>query len=309
MKNKQYLIKSAFLLAATISSFNSIAEENNYKLITNYDYIFDNENYLAHQIQNILKTQYADFTHVYYDAKDQNNYYSFNQALITTSFIGDNWSIVAGPGIISSSEGHFTPSYSFIGDYQPNSESNIELSAERSPIMAANFGNQGSGVNQIDNISDYTSDNITLSYEYQITKQFDMAVGLFTQQISDGNSKYGVFDRLHYQFDDNWGIQLRNKITWADENNLEYFSPLEMQRHWLLLTYAHPIFNDNVVLKLAAGPGITKIEDRTEATWIVETKAYTNISKDVRIETHANCSSSVYDYEYCSVGAQIDIKF
>jgi hypothetical protein len=299
MKNKK-LITILTLLSSSLQA-------EGFKTITNYDYIFDNENYLAHQIQNILKTVYADFTHVYYDATDRQNHYSYNQALITTSFVGDNWSIVLGPGIISSSEGHFTPGYSFIGDYQPNKDSNIELSAERSPIMAASFG-QGDN-NQVDRIADYVSDNITLSYEYQITEKFDASIGVLTQQISDGNARYGVFDKFHYQINDNWGIQMRNKITWMDENSPEYFSPLEMQRHWLLLTYTRPILNDNVVLKLAAGPGITKIDDRTEGTWIVEAKAYTNISKDVRIETHANCSSSAFDYEMCSVGAQINIKF
>lgn len=256
------------------------------KLNTHYDYIFDNSGFSAHQIENTLKTQYGDIYHNYYDAIDNGAQYSYNHVNITTSMVGDNWSIVLGPGIIASDQGNFNPSYKFIADYQPDRNSNIELYADRTPIMS----NSGDDSSPILKIADYVSDNITLSGEYQLIEELNISGGILTREYSDGNQQQGVFAKIHYQIDDNWGVQYRNKVLFNDYTSVEYFSPREFHRNWLLLTYNRDII-DGVAFKIAGGPGITKIDDRTEGTWIVEAKIIGKFSKDVNIETHVNCVS------------------
>lgn len=301
-----YLLISVIIILGTIF-LPLVAFADVVKVQSNYDYFFDNEKFEAHQYQNLLKYGDWSISHTFYDAKDHDTSYSYNIGTVAYAFYGPRWSMVLGPGIVSTSQGTTAPGYTFIGDYQPDDKSNIELSAERSTVMGASFS--GGAFNQVSNIADYLSDNVTLSGEYQLTDELNVSGGVLTQQFSDGNARYGYFDKLHYQLTDNFGVQIRNKIIWGDFTTREYFSPTEYQRHWLLLTYAQPLFEDRVVFKLNVGPGITKIDDRTEATWLVESKISGKVHKDVRLEAHAGCSSSTYDYQFCMVGAQVDVKF
>lgn len=281
----------------------STAVSSNDKLETHYDYLYDNNGFAAHQTNNTLKTEYVDVKHVYYDAYDNNRQYSYNHVNITTSFVGDSWSVVVGPGLISSDQGNTAPSYMFIGDYQPSKNSNIELAVERSPLMSA-----GNMLNQVDNIADYVSDNITLSGEYQLNSDTNISAGILTQEISDGNNKRGVFAKISYQFNDNWGIQYRNSSIFTDYSTNEYFSPNEFIRNWTLISYTREIA-DGVGLKLNVGPGVTTIDNESEITWLVESKLVGKLSQTVKLEARVNCSSSVFDYEYCMVGAQTNISF
>ncbi len=230
--------------------------------------------------------------------------YNYHIGTVGYKFIGSNWSALIGPGIISTSEGTTTYGYVFLGKYKLNDQINFELSADRSTVMGSatrDFGQK--------KVVDYMSDNVTLSGEYQATEALSISGGVLAQQFSDGNSRHGFVDKIHYQITDKFGVQMRNKILWTDFKSTEYFSPKERQEHWFMGTYTQPLFGDKVAFKFAAGPGKVKIDDVSASAWIVESKIYGYISNDVRLEGHLNCSTSTYDYRYCMVGIQLDFKF
>jgi hypothetical protein len=293
--------KISLLSLIAITSIN-VVEADNMKYINQYTYWFDNEGFEAHQFDNKLAVGLFNIHHTFYEGQEKVKTYSYNRATISTYLTGDNWSFVFGPGIIASSTGQTNPAYTSTIDFQPNRYSNIEFNAERSPLIAG-------GQQQVTEIADYVSDNLSLTVDYEITDKLFVAVGGYTLLISDGNKNSGIIGKINYQINDNWGIQYRTKTAFYDYNSREYFSPDEYMRHHVLATFGTGLFNDNVLFKVAAGPGITKINERSEVTWMAEGKLSGNIYKDVKLEATANCMSSTFNYQLCYVGSQINVKF
>lgn len=294
-----YHTKFTILLLTVLMPINAVSID---KIESNYVYIEDTERFSAHQYQHNLQTSLIDFTHIYEDATDVNTTYSYNQATITTSFKGKNWSIVAGPGIISSSTRQFNPSYSFIGKFELDNHSNIELIADRSPVISAN-------PQQFANISDYISDNITLNSEYQIIKDLNIAVGALTQQISDGNARYGGVSTVSYTINDTVSLAVKSKYIWSDEGSDEYFSPELYEHHRFLANYTTPIWNENIILKVSAGPSIVNINSRRELVPYYDIKILYDVNKVGKFTIGYNCLESTFEYKLCQVTGNFQINF
>lgn len=126
--------------------------------------------------------------------------------------------------------------------------------------------------------------------------------------ISDGNSKNGFILKETYSINDNLLLQGRHRFYWFGDFSERYFSPQEYQQHWFLLTYIKPFWNDNYVLKISAGPGINKINERTEVVRLYETSIRANLN-GIKPEVHYSCFTAVLDYQNCTIGAQLNIPF
>lgn len=273
-----------------------------------YDYQWDSEGYRSHQENARLHKDTWYFDQTYFIAHERQTTYNFNSGLVLKEFNGNvfdkYWRIIAGPGVLDTSIGNIQPIYRFNAFVKTTDKSNIEFNAERIPQMNAN----ARGDITFNTITDNIIDSYMLTGDYQITKDLSVVGGVFSHQISDGNSRNGFLFKEIYNINDNWLIQGRHRLYWFDETSPLYFSPTEYQQHWLMLTYVQPFFEDNAVLKLSAGPGITKINNRTEVTRIYEVQLKANFD-GVKPEVHYNCFTAVYGYENCTVGASINIPF
>ena len=270
-----------------------------------YEYQLDNDYYESHQELIKFKKDSWIVNQNYFVAYDHDISYNYNLGLILKEFSGDifnnQYKITAGPGILDTSVGNLNAIYKFTGNFQFSNESNVEFNAERIPQMNAN------GQGDVSLITNNLIDSYMLSHDYQINN-ISLTAGIFTNQISDGNSKNGFILKENYIIDDNFLIEGRHRFYWHSDKKLSYFNPEEYQQHWLLLNYSTPLFDDNALLKLSAGPGLTKINDDLEITRIYEVQLKTNI-KGMKSEFHYNCFTGMSEYENCTIGTTINIPF
>lgn len=276
-----------------------------------YDYTYDNEYYEAHQQVGKLEKNTYGLEQTYFIAHENDFTYKYNTGFLLKSFSGDlfdtKWKINAGPGILSTSnyiEDRFEAIYKVNLAVNFNEKSNLEFNAERVPQMNAN----GQGDITFNTITNNIMDVYTLTGDYQVNKDLSLVGGVFMTDISDGNSKNGFMLKEIYNINDNFLIQGRHRFYWFGDFSKKYFSPDEYQQHWVMLTYVKPFWNDNAVLKLSAGPGITKINERSEAARIYEASIKANI-KGVKPELHYGCFTGVYDYENCTIGTSVNVPF
>lgn len=276
-----------------------------------YDYTYDNQYYEAHQEYGHVEKNTYGLDQTYFIAHDNGFTYKYNTGFLLKSFSGDfmdtKWKINAGPGILSTTnyiQDRLEAIYKFNLAVNFNEKSNIEFNAERLPQMNAN----GQGDITFNSITNNIIDVYTLTGDYQVNKDLSLVGGVFMTDISDGNSKNGFMFKEIYNINDNFLIQGRHRFYWFGDFSNKYFSPDEYQQHWVMLTYVRPFWNDNAVLKLSAGPGITKINERVEAARIYEASIKANI-KGVKPELHYGCFTGVYDYENCTIGTSVNVPF
>ena len=295
-----YLIASTTILLVIILF--PIVAFSSTKVESDYIYFEDRAGFSAHEYQNKLKTSIANFHHTCYNAKDNDTTYSYNQATVTTSIVGKKWNIVAGPGIISSSTGRFNLGYLFIADIQPNYNSNIELSADRLPVIVAN-------PQQPLVLSDYNSDNTTLTGEYRPTKYLNVVVGVLSQHISDGNMRYGALNTIAYDINDNISLVVKNKYVWSMEQSSEYFSPDLYEYHRFLVNYSRLLWSESVIFKVSAGPNLVNISSRREVVPYYDVRILYNTEKDGKFAVGYNCIETTFKYRLCQINGNFQINF
>lgn len=276
-----------------------------------YDYIYDNEYYEAHQEITKVEKNTFGLEQTSFIAHDHGLTYKYNTGLFLKSFDSKlwdiDWKLKAGAGILNTiiySNSNFQPIYKFNLSAKINAKSNLEFNAERIPQM--NVNTQGDIT--FDSITNNIIDSYTLTGDYQLTDDLSLVGGVFMNNISDGNSKNGVILKEIYNINDNFLIQARHRFYWYGDFSGQYFSPDQYQQHWLMFTYIRPFWSDNAILKLSAGPGITKINEKSDMTRIYEVSIKANV-KGVKPELHYNCFTAISDYENCTIGTSINIPF
>lgn len=276
-----------------------------------YDYTYDNQYYEAHTENSKLEKNTYGLEQTSFIAHDHGLTYKYNTGFLLKSFTGDlwgtQWKINGGPGILSTSIYNidtFQPAYKFNLAVRLNEKSNVEFNAERIPQM--NVNTQGDIT--FNSITNNIMDSYTLTSDYQVLDNLSLVGGVFMNNLSDGNSKNGFILKETFNINDNFLLQARHRLYWYGDFSRRYFSPDEYQQHWFVLTYMRPFWDDNAVLKVSAGPGVTKINQKSEITRIYEVSVKANF-KGVKPELHYNCFTAIADYENCTIGTSVNIPF
>ncbi|UCF89067.1 MAG: hypothetical protein JSV70_02115 [bacterium] len=124
---------------------------------------------------------------------------------------------------------------------------------------------------------EYLIDTYGLSADYKINQEFTLVGALFTQDITDGNNRFGKVGRVIYvpRGQDHMNFQLKMRMIDSDFNGTGYFSPEKLTEYYFLFQAARPFADDNWVFKALLGPGIQMIDghngtDDTKPAFLAE---------------------------------------
>lgn len=189
--------------------------------------------------------------------------------------------------------------------YVPGERWRFEASAERELIDSV------PGIRQ-----QLTSDNLTLSADWNFAPRWTLVGALMHLSVDDGNDRKGGVLRLIYQVPAVAGLtlQTRSRILHSDFDGIGYFSPPELAEHLLLVGYSRSFLQERWSLSALAGAGSQRFEDdfgdRTRNDlYSAELKLRGWFSDQYGLEGRAYCANTggpnsgapADDYRYCSL--------
>ena len=286
------------LLILLLGLMFDVSAADQIKTKTEYIYQSDNEGYENHRV--VETASYNDYE-VYYQHNETTHQTEFwyDQTIFSKRLKIYDVNATVGLGAIYGQEWSAIPAYAI--DLQKN---NLNLSISRNAVAASQF-NQDSNTA----FSKNYADDITLSYDINVNKQYTIVVGGTLSEFDNNNQRKGVFLKNIYDINDNVSVQMHNKILYYTDNVQQYFSPAIYETHKLLLNYSRPLLNENVVFKFSAGPSLVNIDSRREIVPFYDVKVIYNTEKVGKYSIGYSCLQTTYEYTFCQLGGNVQINF